>query len=140
MKIKLILLLLFTMLLVGVTFAQSFQVVVNVDNITESLSQKELADLFLKKKKKWDDGEVVRPVDLNSTSEVRSLFSKTILKKNIAAVRSFWQQAAFSGTAIAPPEKKSDLEVIDYVKKYKGAVGYVSYTFDCTDVKVLKVE
>jgi ABC-type phosphate transport system substrate-binding protein len=129
--------LMFTIL--GIAHAQSIKIIVNSSNETSSLTPKEASDLFLKKKSKWANGAAVMPVDLNSGSNVREEFSQKIHGKSVAAIRNFWQQAAFSGTASAPPEKANDAEVIDFVKKNAGAIGYVSSLAAIDGVKVINI-
>lgn len=119
--------------------AQSFKVIVNEANATETISEKELSEIFLKTKVKWDDGSSIEPVDLNARSEVREAFSEQIHGRGVGAIRNHWQQAAFSGKGSAPIEKKSDGEVIDYVKANEGAIGYISSDADASGVKVLNI-
>lgn len=119
---------------------QGFKVIVNKKNNAISLTQKDVSDLFLKKKSKWSDGTTVLPVDLNSNSKVREDFSKSIHGKSTSAIRNFWQQAAFSGTASAPPEKSNDEEIIEYVKRNPGAIGYVSLSAITDDVNVINIK
>lgn len=121
-------------------FAQSYKVIVNTANLALSLSTKEVSDFLLKKKTKWADGTTVMPVDLNSNSQTREDFSKYIHGKSTGVIRSYWQQSAFSGTASAPPEKASDAEVIEYVKKNKGAIGYVSVVSNTNGVKTINLK
>jgi len=94
----------------------------------------------MKKKTKWDSGSAVMPVDLGASSKVRETFSQEIHGKSLGAVRSSWQQAAFSGTGSAPPEKTGDSEVIDFVKKNSGAIGYVTASTNTDGVKVIDVK
>jgi len=124
----------------GTSKAQSFKIIVNNSNSISSLSKKEISDLFLKKKTKWTDGTNVNPVDLNASAKTREDFSQQIHGKGTSAIRSFWQQAAFSGTASAPPEKASDAEIIDFLKKNPGAIGYVSASANTEGVKVIEVK
>jgi ABC-type phosphate transport system substrate-binding protein len=133
---------LFTLFLVfavaaGSSFAQSFKVIVNSSNPVSSLSKKEASDYFLKKKAKWPNGNPVIPVDLSSGSSVREAFSQHVHGKSTSAVRNFWQQAAFSGAGTAPSEKASDNDVIEFIKKTPGAIGYVSAGANTSNVKVL---
>jgi ABC-type phosphate transport system substrate-binding protein len=121
-------------------FAQSYKVIVNTANLALSLSKKEVSDFLLKKTTKWADGTIVMPVDLNSNSQTREDFSKYIHGKSTGVIRSYWQQSAFSGTASAPPEKASDAEVIEFVKKNKGAIGYVSVVSNTDGVKTINLK
>lgn len=121
------------------TFGQSYKIVVNSSNTTNSITKKEASDFFLKKKTKWSNGSTVIPVDLSSRLKIREDFSQQVHGKSTAAVRNFWQQAAFSGTASAPAEKSTDSEVMEFVKKNAGAIGYVSSSANTSDVKILNV-
>ena len=122
------------------SYGQAFKIIVNQQNASSgSISKKEVSDLFLKKKTKWADGTTVAPVDLNANSKIREDFSQQIHGKGISAIRNFWQQAAFSGTASAPPEKNSDAEVIEFVQKNPGAIGYVSASTKPEGVKIISI-
>jgi ABC-type phosphate transport system substrate-binding protein len=116
-----------------------FQIVVHPRNPAALLSREFLNDAFLKKTTRWGDGEGIRPVDLEPRSATRQKFSEAVLKRSIAAVRSYWQQRIFSGRELPPPELDSDEAVLDYVLKNRGAVGYVSGHAKVADVKVIAV-
>ncbi len=120
--------------------AQSYKIIVNKTNAVETISQKELAMVFLKKKKKWENGTLISPIDQQASAQVRGSFSKQVFKKNVAAIRSYWQRAIFSGMDAGPIEKESDKDVIEYVKNNKGAIGYISDTTQVSGVKVLAVK
>jgi len=118
-----------------------FRVVINARNPQDSIARDFLADAFLKKVTRWDDGEPIRPCDLRLDSTVRRAFSKTVLRRAIAAIRSYWQQRIFSGRDVPPPELDSDEAVLRYVAKYRGAVGYVSAAAHLGDgVKAVRVD
>src|SRR5690349_16769808 len=117
-----------------------FRVVVHPSNPASALDRKFLADAFLKKTTRWPSGELVRPVDLGSDSAVRRRFTEDVLSRSVAAVKSYWQSLIFSGRAIPPPEMDSDDEVMRYVAKNAGAVGYVSGMGELTGVKVVAVK
>jgi len=119
--------------------AQSYKVIVNKSNPNVTLTTKEVSNFFLKKKTKWDTGEKVLPVDLNSRSTVRQSFSKEIIGKSTGAVKSYWQQYVFAGKGNPPIEKNNDAEVINYIKTHTGAIGYVSPQADISEVKELKI-
>jgi ABC-type phosphate transport system substrate-binding protein len=119
--------------------AQTFKVIVNVDNSTTSLSPKELSDIFLKKHLKWKNNENIIPVDMSSRSAVREDFSNDIHGKTISAIKSYWQQFVFAGKGTPPIEKNSDIDVVEFVKKNSGAIGYVSLNSDVSGVKVVSL-
>ncbi len=123
-----------------ITTAQSYKVIVNSKNTITSINKSEISQIFYKKKKNWSDGQAIVPVDLSSSSPVRAEFTKNIHAKSVAAIRNYWQQAAFTGAGIAPVEKLTDEEVIDYVKTHPGGIGYVSVSAKLSDVKEISVQ
>ena len=124
----------------GAAPAPVFVVIVNPNNPTNHVDRKFLADAFLKKTTRWDDGELIRPVDQVPDSPVRRKFSEDVVKRSVAAVRSYWQQVIFTGRGVPPPEVGGDDEVVRYVLKYSGAVGYVSGSANADGAKVIAVE
>jgi ABC-type phosphate transport system substrate-binding protein len=103
-----------------------FRVVVHKDNGLTSLSRSFVTDAFLKKVTSWKDGERIRPVDQRPDAAVRHKFSESVLRRSVAAVRSYWQQKIFSGRDVPPPELDSDEKIVTYVESHVGAIGYVS--------------
>jgi ABC-type phosphate transport system substrate-binding protein len=119
--------------------AVAYQVVAHPNNPTSSVDRGFLEDAFLKKTSTWPTGEVIRPVDLAPGSPVRRRFTEDVLKRSVQAVKGYWQQRIFSGRDVPPPELESDDEVVRYVLKYDGAVGYVSASATLNGSKVLPV-
>ncbi|MET0410262.1 MAG: hypothetical protein ABW217_03150 [Polyangiaceae bacterium] len=120
--------------------APAFVVIVNADNPTLTVGRKFLTDAFLKKITRWPHGELIRPVDQAQESDVRRRFTDDVLKRSVAAVRSYWQQLIFAGRDVPPPEVGNDEQVIEYVQKHSGSVGYVSAAAKLSRVKVVGVE
>lgn len=119
--------------------AAGFRVIVNPDNPIDAVDRRFLADAFFKKMTRWPDNEAIRPVDLAPGAVARRTFSEEVMKRSVAAVKSYWQQMVFSGHGVPPPELDSDGEVVKFVLKNRGAVGYVSPATNTTAVKVLTV-
>jgi hypothetical protein len=117
----------------------SFRVIVHPGNPTSGVERQFLLDAFLKHVTRWEGGEAIHPVDLNADAPARRRFSAEVLGRSVGAIQSYWQQAIFSGRDIPPPEFDSDEAVVQYVLKYRGAIGYVSETADVRAVKVLAV-
>ena len=120
--------------------APAFRVVVNDRNPVSSVERKFLEDAYLKKVTRWSNGELIRPVDLDPGAAARSQFSQEILRRTVAAVKSYWQQMIFSGRDVPPPEVDTDEQVIRFVVSHEGAVGYVSggATVDGTKLLIVR--
>ena len=113
----------------------ALKIVVNAANPTRTLSRNQLSRLFLKKTTTWDSGELVLPVDQAEESAIRAKFCKDVHQKTPASVAAYWQQRIFSGRDVPPVEKRTEADVLAYVKNNPGAVGYVSAATD--DVRVV---
>jgi hypothetical protein len=114
-----------------------FRVIVHPNNPTRSVNRAFVADAFLKKVTRWDGDEIIRPVDLRQNSEARQKFTENVLKRSVAAVRSYWQQRIFSGRDVPPPEVDSDEGVMAHVARYPGAIGYVAGSVKLNGVREL---
>jgi ABC-type phosphate transport system substrate-binding protein len=115
-------------------------VIVHPENPLSSVSREFLTDAFLKRVTRFDDGETIKPVDLQPSSGTRRVFSERVLRRSVAAVRSYWQQRIFSGRALPPPELDTEEAAVNYVLKYRGGVGYVWVGTHLEGAKVLVVK
>jgi len=106
--------------------AGSFVVIVNAANPVSSLNVHDVSNAFMKKMARWPNGDEVMPVDLKEQSAVREVFSHEVHEKSTGAVKAYWQKMIFSGRDVPPPELDSESDVVTYVAKFPGAVGYVS--------------
>jgi ABC-type phosphate transport system substrate-binding protein len=106
--------------------AQNFIVVVNASG-PAALSRDDVSKIFLKKSAQ------LTAVDQSKDSKVRGAFSATILGRPVSAITSYWQQQIFSGGDTPPSEKRSDADVLAYVRGNPKAIGYVSAGTDLGD-------
>jgi ABC-type phosphate transport system substrate-binding protein len=118
----------------------TYVVIVNPRNPSRVLSRKFVSEAFLKKTTRWSDGEVIRPVDLAEGTPARGTFTKDMLQRSVAAVKIYWQQIIFSGRDLPPPELSADQDVVRFVMKHGGAIGYVSAAAPVGDAVVVKVQ
>ena|SRR5688572_11025144 len=123
----------------GAATPAGYHVVAHPQNPLASAERKFLADAFLKKAIRWPNGVTIQPVDLRSDALARQRFSEDVLRRSVAAVRSYWQQRIFTGRGVPPPELESDAAVIQYVQAHPGAIGYVSERADVGAVKIIAV-
>ena len=117
-----------------------YVVIVNPDNPATRVERQFLADAFLKKVSTWENGDVIRPVDLPPGSPVRQQFTEEVLHRSIQEVKGYWQQRIFSGRDVPPPELDKDEEVVEYVLHHGGAVGYVSRATPLGGAKPLAIQ
>jgi ABC-type phosphate transport system substrate-binding protein len=119
--------------------APIYVLIVQATNPVASVERKFLEDAFLKKITRWPNDTTIRPVDLTASSPVRRKFTEEVLERTLESVKSYWQQRIFSGRDVPPPELDGDDDVVAYVRKHEGAVGYVSGHANLGEVKILEV-
>jgi ABC-type phosphate transport system substrate-binding protein len=107
--------------------ADDFVVIVNPSVAGVNVRRADLGAVFLRKATRWGSGATAVPVDQSGTSPVRNAFSQAVLAMPAATAVQYWQKQMFGVNPVRPPVVKgSDAEVIAFVAKTEGAVGYVS--------------
>jgi ABC-type phosphate transport system substrate-binding protein len=107
--------------------ADDFRVVVHPSVAGTSIRRVDLAAIFLGKASRWGGGGLAVPVDQSGTSRVRRAFSEAVLGMPVPTVVQYWQKLMFGASPVRPPAVKgSDAEVLAFVAKTAGSVGYVS--------------
>jgi hypothetical protein len=104
----------------------AYRIIVNPNNPITSVDRRFVEDAFLRKIKTWPDGEVLHPIDLTASSPLRQRWSEDVIRRPLAAVRAYWQQRIFSGRELPPPAVDNEGDVIKYVIKHDGGIGYLS--------------
>ncbi len=120
--------------------ASAFLVVVNDANPTSVATVADVARMFMKTARRWENGVPVEPVDQALEAVVRAQFSREVLSKTPGQLQEHWLRETFSGREIPPPIRGSDAAVVDYVRAKPGAIGYVSASTSLPPgVKALKL-
>jgi len=109
-----------TALLMALAGAQAQSVIV-VSHPSISLTAAEVRDVFLGEKQLAGATKLV-PVDNSSLQEQ---FLGKLIHLDLAKYGSVWTKKSFREGLTAPAVKGSDAEVLDFVRRTPGAVGYV---------------
>jgi len=123
----------------GVASAGDLKVIANFSVGASSISVDELKGVFLETKTSLGDGSHVEPV-LEKGGPTHDAFIKAYLGKTDAALRTYYRSLVFTGKASMPKTLGTDAEVVAYVAKTKGAIGYVSAGASTVGVKTLEVK
>lgn len=100
-------------------------IIANKDLPENTLSQQEIREIFLGKRVQWSDNSRIRFATLR-TAEIHSMFLEQYVKMSEADWKIFWKRMVFTGRGLPPETIATEAELIDFVSKTKGAVGYVS--------------
>jgi hypothetical protein len=136
MKMPLVAVALFVLFAVT-AHAAEFKVIANNSVSASSVSSGDIKDVFLLDKDSLAGGHVL-PV-LIKGGPAHEAFLKAYLGKSDAALQAFYRSLVFTGKGSMPKTLTSDAEVVAYVAKTKGAIGYVSASASAEGVKTLQV-
>lgn len=98
-------------------------VIVHPERRTE-LSPDEVAQIYLRRKRFWDDGTTIVPLNLPSQAPLRARFSQLVLNQTGPRLADYWNRLYFDG--ILPPATLASTEAVRrYVASDPNAIGYV---------------
>jgi len=91
---------------------------------TTTLSSDLLGQIYLRRKRFWDDGTPIVPLNLAGGSPVRAAFTDAVLRQSERVLADYWNRQYFYG--ILPPATLASTEaVLRYVASEPNAIGYV---------------
>jgi hypothetical protein len=118
--------------------AGDIKVIANPSVGASSVSADEIKGVFLATKTSLSDGSHVEPV-LEKDGPAHEAFLKQFIGKTDTALETYYRSLVFTGKASMPKTLAADAEVVAYVAKTKGAIGYVSAAASTAGVKTLEV-
>jgi ABC-type phosphate transport system substrate-binding protein len=91
---------------------------------TSQLSLEDVAQIYLKRRRFWDDGSPVVPLNLPSGTPLRERFSRVVLRDSEARLAEYWNRQYFYG--IFPPATLASTGAVRrYVASDPNAIGYL---------------
>jgi ABC-type phosphate transport system substrate-binding protein len=119
--------------------AADVKIIANESVGASSVSADELKGVFLATKSSLSDGSHVTPV-LEKDGPAHEAFLKEYVGKTDSAFETYYRSLVFTGKASMPKTTASDAEMVAYVAKTKGAIGYVSTAAGTDGVKTLEIK
>jgi hypothetical protein len=118
--------------------AADIKVIANGSVKAEVISATEVKSVFLEEYNSLRDGTHVEPV-LEKDGPVHEAFLREYLGGTDDDLQNYYRALVFSGRGSMPKQLDSDAEVVAYVARTKGAIGYVSAETIGEDVKTLTI-
>lgn len=107
------------------TWAADVVVIAHPASSTPSLTKAELQDIFTGRKTRWTSGGAIVPV-LVEVQATHEGFLATYVQKTPAQFDTWWKKQIFTGKASPLRSMKTERDVVDFVSRTDGAIGYVS--------------
>lgn len=125
------------LLLMAATAGAEIVVVVNHANPADSLSRREVVDLYMGRTQFFADGSLVLRLDQAPQSKERQEFYRGLVNKSVAEVNAYWAKLLFSGRASPPQVVEGNKAMLATVRDNKNAIGYIDSAFVNDSVKVV---
>ncbi len=126
------------MLMAAAVQAADVKIIANESIAATSITADEMKGVFLSTKTSLSDGSHVVPV-LEKGGPAHEAFLKE-LGKTDSALETYYRSLVFTGKASMPKTLGADAEVVAYVAKTKGAIGYVGADAATDGVKTLELK
>lgn len=118
--------------------ATDVKVIANSSIRTDTISSSEIKRIFLLEANSLGDGTHVEPV-LRRSGSAHEAFLKEFLDTDDNTLHVYYGTLVFTGKAAMPKELDSDADIVKYVARTKGAIGYVSADTVAWGVKTLAI-
>jgi len=119
-------------------FASNIRIIANRSVRAEAVSASEIKSIFLEERNTLRDGTHVEPV-LSKGGPAHAAFLKEYIGQNDDALQNYYRSLVFTGKGSMLKILRSDEEVVAYVERTRGAIGYVGSTARMEGVKTLAV-
>ena len=116
-------------------YAEDILVITNLESDISTLKKDELRKIYLKKRRLWKETKLF-PLNLPPDSIYRKVFEQKILKMPSEALDIYWMKQHYHGHR-PPYMLKSVKSIILFVKKVKGAIGYIPQSSADGSVKTI---
>ncbi len=123
----------------GAAARNTIKIIVNPEVEIGTLTQAEVARIYLGKKTFWESGSRITPSLLNEKSPLTEAFLEESVRKTVRQYRAYWKRRLFSGKGTAPKTFSSSRQVANFVADNPGAIGVVDASFDDDRVKLVEL-
>ena len=116
--------------------------IVNKKIIIESITKTELRKIYLGKTALWNGKIKTQPCLINAKTSLGRNFFEEVLDMPVEKFKRYWLRKVFSGYGAPPTSFNSVEEVIEFVSKKEGGIGFIpeSKFKSLPNCKILKVD
>lgn len=113
----------------SVTSRADVVVIVHPDNPLQSLSPREVSDLYLGRSRAFrnagDKQSLAANIYEQADSPLRDAFFRSLNGMGIRQLNAYWARLRFSGEVLPPPALPDSRSVVDTVRRDRLGIGYV---------------
>jgi ABC-type phosphate transport system substrate-binding protein len=114
-------------------------IIANPDLEETTIEYRDLQRIYLGKQTQWKDDTSIVPVMLKS-GPLHDEFIEGFLDRSVQRFVTYWRQMVFTGKGMPPKSFASESDLVDFVARTPGSVGYASAGAEVTEVKILELD
>jgi len=114
-------------------------IIVNKDVTMEFIEKSTISNIYFGNMTKWPDGQTIHVVMLKK-GKTHETFVYKLLKSTPSKLKSYWKKVVFTGIGVRPKIFKKEEDMVDYISKTKGTIGYIDHSVSHEEVKTLKIK
>lgn len=118
-------------------YAASIAVVVHKDNAIDSLTRKQVADIYMGRGTELRKHPDLLVLDYQGDPKLRERFYWVLTGKSLAQINAYWARLSFSGQANAPHRLVDQAAVLQSIKRNADTLGFVDAANINDDVEVV---
>ena len=99
--------------------------IVNPANPLTAVSRRELVAIYKGRKTFFEGFSAIMPVDYKDHAACKRVFYRRFLRREVEKIKRYWVKMIFSGNGSPPAMMDDPSQVLDFVAKNKGGIGYV---------------
>jgi len=119
--------------------AAELLIIVSEKNPLTTVSVADIKRIYKMKRRVWPNGVPVRAANMAESHHLRNDFSQQILKKRTAQMEVFYLKMALTGRGQPPYIASSNDEMIAFVRRHDGAIGYIDQPIQSPGIKILNI-
>ncbi len=119
--------------------SETIYVFANKNVADSALSQADIQNIYLGKKDKWDNNQGINFTAL-SQGNCYEAFIREFVGRTPFQFQNYWKKQIFTGKGQPPRGFDSVTELVDYVSRTTGAIGFSCTPPDTGKVKVLTIK
>ncbi len=98
-------------------------VIAHLRNNINTLTIKQVQDIFLGRTRVFPNGKFALPID--QSSPLRAEFYQKLTSYPVEYINAYWARIMFTGQASPPQQLPNDEAVLQTVRDNEGAIGYI---------------
>ena len=118
---------------------QQVVIIANSSVPVDSLSHNGLREVFLGRETIWNNELMVKVV-IQKESSAHTFFTRKLMHKSPDQFYRYWREQLYLGHSSLPASFNNEKDLIEYVARTPGAIGYVSTAPESNQIKKIRIE